>query len=79
MFVDLAGFTDLAAKIAPPELIDILNEIFSSFDVLMDIFKSEKIKTIGDSYMAVGGLDNKGPQTDSMVELAFMLAPLSQV
>jgi class 3 adenylate cyclase len=73
MFIDLVGFTDLAGRISPHNLIEILNNIFSAFDVLTEIYKVEKIKTIGDSYMVVGGLDSNEPQTDTMIELAFAM------
>jgi class 3 adenylate cyclase/CheY-like chemotaxis protein len=56
LFADIVGFTELAAGIAPEVLVGMLNEIFSRFDQLADQHGLEKIKTIGDSYMAVGGL-----------------------
>lgn len=56
LFADIVGFTELAAGIAPEVLVRMLNEIFSRFDQLAEQHGLEKIKTIGDSYMAVGGL-----------------------
>ncbi|MBD1927233.1 response regulator [Trichocoleus sp. FACHB-90] len=56
MFADLAGFTDFASHQSPTELVEILNHIFSDFDLLSKQHGLEKIKTIGDAYMVVGGL-----------------------
>jgi class 3 adenylate cyclase len=56
LFADIVDFTSLAARVPPAELIDLLNEIFSLFDDLAQQHGLEKIKTIGDAYMAVGGL-----------------------
>ncbi|HBY80684.1 MAG TPA: adenylate/guanylate cyclase domain-containing protein, partial [Cyanobacteria bacterium UBA11148] len=46
-FADIVGFTELAAQTSPIELVEILNEIFSEFDQLVDAHSLEKIKTIG--------------------------------
>ncbi len=56
LFLDIVGFSKLASKIQPRKLIDELNEIFSKFDSITDIYNCERIKTIGDSYMAVCGV-----------------------
>lgn len=56
LFADIVGFTELSASISPVELIEMLNEIFSTFDELTEEHGLEKIKTIGDAYMVVGGL-----------------------
>lgn len=56
MFADLVGFTDFASNQSPTELVEILNHIFSDFDLLSKQHGLEKIKTIGDAYMVVGGL-----------------------
>jgi class 3 adenylate cyclase len=56
LFADIVGFTRYASKMGPNELVAMLDEIFSEFDALADKYGVEKIKTIGDSYMAVGGL-----------------------
>jgi class 3 adenylate cyclase len=55
VFADIVGFTGLAARISSDELVEILNHLFSRFDALADRFGLEKIKTIGDAYMAVAG------------------------
>jgi class 3 adenylate cyclase len=56
LFADIVGFTPLAARLKPRELVDMLSGLFSAFDDLVAERGLEKIKTIGDSYMAVGGL-----------------------
>lgn len=61
LFADLVGFTSLANQVAPEELVDLLNDLFSRFDQLTDSHNLEKIKTIGDCYMVVGGLPRTRP------------------
>jgi class 3 adenylate cyclase/HAMP domain-containing protein len=56
LFADIVGFTPLASYLSPIELVNLLNEIFSQFDALAEKHGLEKIKTIGDAYMVVGGL-----------------------
>lgn len=56
LFADIVDFTKLSGQISPTELVGLLNEIFSRFDRLVERYGLEKIKTIGDSYMVVGGL-----------------------
>lgn len=56
LFADIVGFTQLASHLSPIELVDLLNKIFSEFDRLTERYGLEKIKTIGDAYMVVGGL-----------------------
>jgi adenylate cyclase len=57
MFADLAGFTEAARGLAPEEVVDFLDGLVRSFDTLCEQLGVEKIKTIGDSYMAAGGFD----------------------
>jgi class 3 adenylate cyclase len=56
IFADLVGFTTLATKIPPTALIHLLDKIFSAFDELAEQRGMEKIKTIGDAYMAAAGI-----------------------
>ena len=56
IFADLVGFTPMSADLAPGEVITMLSGLFSMFDDLVADRGLEKIKTIGDAYMAVGGL-----------------------
>ncbi len=53
LFADIAGFTNFSRALPPDALVLVLNDIFSSFDALVDQHAVEKIKTIGDAYMAV--------------------------
>jgi guanylate cyclase len=55
LFADIVGFTTFSAKIPTEELIVLLNDVFSGFDALAEKHRLEKIKTIGDAYMVVGG------------------------
>lgn len=56
LFADIVGFTVLSTRLSPTELVEMLNRIFSEFDRLAEKHNLEKIKTIGDAYMVVGGL-----------------------
>ena len=56
LFADLVGFTELSRKMEPGELVLLLNTLFSEFDRITAHHGVEKIKTIGDAYMAVCGL-----------------------
>lgn len=59
LFADIVGFTKLSQTMSSKELVDKLNEVFSSFDKIAVKLKIEKIKTIGDCYMAVAGIPEK--------------------
>jgi len=61
LFADIVGFTPLSASKTPQALVELLNRIFSEIDALADEHGLEKIKTIGDAYMAVAGLPNPWP------------------
>ncbi len=56
LFTDFKGFTQLSEKLSPKALVAEINECFSAFDHIMERYGVEKIKTIGDAYMAAGGL-----------------------
>ncbi|MGI9609952.1 MAG: adenylate/guanylate cyclase domain-containing protein, partial [Acidimicrobiia bacterium] len=72
LFVDLVGSTSLADSMAPGDLVEMLNRVFSAFDDLTDQFGLEKIKTVGDAYIAVGGLPTPDPDhLTSAAELAL--------
>ncbi|MDY6899924.1 MAG: adenylate/guanylate cyclase domain-containing protein [Cyanobacteriota bacterium] len=70
MFADIVGFTNLSSRIPPQQLVDLLNQIFSRFDLIAESYKLEKIKTIGDAYMVVGGLPS--PRADHAAAIANM-------
>ncbi|MFZ4544771.1 MAG: adenylate/guanylate cyclase domain-containing protein [Saprospiraceae bacterium] len=56
IFMDFVGFTAITRNMLPTELVSILNDYFTSFDQIFKEHNVEKLKTIGDGYMAVGGL-----------------------
>jgi len=56
LFTDFKGFTAISEQLSPKELVEDLNECFSAFDRICGKYGIEKIKTIGDAYMAAGGL-----------------------
>lgn len=58
-FSDIVGFTKASSTLEPKLLIDELNEIFTQFDNIMEKHKCERIKTIGDAYLAICGLPDK--------------------
>lgn len=70
LFADIVGFTGLAARVLPCQLVALLNEIFSTFDHLAEQHGLEKIKTVGDAYMVVGGLPT--PRSDHARAIAEM-------
>jgi len=61
LFADLVNFTNYAETRSPEEIVNLLNRLFSIFDRLTDSYELEKIKTIGDAYLVVGGLPNPIP------------------
>lgn len=56
LFTDFKGFTSLADKMSPDELVEELSACFTAFDNIIEKHKLEKIKTIGDAYMCAGGI-----------------------
>jgi guanylate cyclase len=72
LFADIVGFTELAARTKPQELVNLLNKLFSAFDRLTRRHGLEKIKTIGDAYMVVGGLPvSKTDHATAIAEIAL--------
>lgn len=56
LFADVVDFTWMATRMTPIETVDLLNEVFSHFDTLVETYELEKIKTIGDCYMVAAGV-----------------------
>jgi class 3 adenylate cyclase len=72
LFADIVGFTVLSGQIPPAEVVEFLNNLFTRFDALAHRHGVEKIKTIGDAYMAVAGLPNPYPDhAKRMVDMAM--------
>ncbi|MBD1938603.1 adenylate/guanylate cyclase domain-containing protein [Microcoleus sp. FACHB-68] len=74
LFADIVGFTELSSHISPTELVNLLNQIFSAFDRLAQTYELEKIKTIGDAYMVVGGLPvPRADHAEAIAEMAIAM------
>lgn len=80
LFADIVDFTRISAYHSPIEVVSLLNKIFSAFDQLAEQHGVEKIKTIGDAYMVVGGLPTPRPDhAEAIAEMAFdMLDKIAQ-
>ena len=70
LFADIVNFTPWSAELPPAEMVEMLNEIFSYFDSLLETYGVEKIRTIGDNYMCVSGVPT--PRADHAQTLARM-------
>lgn len=78
MFADIVNFTQLTESLGAKKIVNILNELFESFDNLTEIYKVEKVKTIGDNYMAVSGVPE--PSIQHAVSIAtYALALLDKL
>lgn len=72
LFADIVDFTRLSVSTSPGELVEMLNSIFSAIDALAETHQLEKIKTIGDAYMVVGGLPDPRPDhAKAVAEMAL--------
>jgi PAS domain S-box-containing protein len=72
LFADIVNFTPLASHMSATELVNLLNQIFSTFDQLVERYSLEKIKTIGDAYMVAGGLPTPRPaHAEAVAQLAL--------
>lgn len=60
LFADLVGFTRASHTVPPEEVVAYLDDLFTTFDALCDNYSVDKIKTIGDGYLVVGGLHDAG-------------------
>ena len=74
LFADVVNFTPMSAKMTATELVELLNEVFSNFDLLVEKYGLEKIKTIGDCYMVASGVPQ--PRDDHAKILANMALEL---
>ena len=70
LFADVVDFTRLSERLAPGEVVGILDHLFTHFDVLADAYGLEKIKTIGDCYMVAAGVPT--PRPDHARAMALM-------
>jgi len=72
LFSDIQGFTKIAEEMNPESLIDELDQFFFHFDSVVEKYNIEKIKTIGDAYMAAGGIPKKNSTNPVEVVLAAL-------
>jgi adenylate cyclase len=72
LFSDIQGFTKIAEEMNPEALIDELDQFFFHFDSVVEKYNIEKIKTIGDAYMAAGGIPHKNSTNPVEVVLAAL-------
>ena len=73
LMLDFVGFTEMTVSSDPNVLVSELNDIFTSFDRIVDQFGCERIKTIGDAYMAVSGLPEPNPDHAHNIARAAVL------
>jgi class 3 adenylate cyclase len=73
VFADIAGFTSLSRRLSPTDLIRLLDNLFSRFDAAAERCGMEKVTTIGDAYMAIGGM-NETVKTEQLALNASRLA-----
>jgi class 3 adenylate cyclase len=75
LFADIVGFTAMSSTMDPEELVRLLDEVFGVFDALVEASDLEKVKTIGDAYMIVGGMPIWRPDhLERMADLAIDIA-----
>jgi adenylate cyclase len=79
LFADIVGFTQLAAAMPAYVLVELLNDLFTQFDLAAHELGIEKIKTIGDAYMAVCGLPEPiADHTERMVKMALRMMDIAR-
>lgn len=83
LFADIVDFTPLSANLEPQKVVEILDTVFSSIDDIVEQYELEKIKTIGDCYMAVGGIpvpqsNHAERVANAALEIVPMLSNLSK-
>ena len=76
LFADMVGFTQLSSRLKPSKVVEVLDLLFGEFDAIADKHGVEKIKTIGDSYMAVGGVPiRQDDHADRVAKVALEMVP----
>ena len=77
LFADLVDFTPMSEQLPPEEVVALLDELFSAFDAIAERHGLEKIKTVGDAYMVVGGLpEPRADAEQAVVEMALEMLEL---
>lgn len=70
LFADIVGFTPMSAEMTPPQLVGLLNAVFSTFDGFVAELGLEKIKTVGDEYMVASGVPH--PRSDHAIAICTL-------
>ncbi len=78
LFLDISNFTQISAHLSPEHLVELLNTCFGGFDDIIQKYDLEKIKTIGDAYLAIDHIGNKQKRPDLMVQAAIEMMDFVQ-
>jgi guanylate cyclase len=79
LFADVVNFTPMSAGMSPPELVGLLNTVFTTFDGFVEELGLEKIKTVGDEYMVASGIPRMRPDhAHAIAELALRIRDHSE-
>ena len=79
LFADIVGFTQLAERLSPRDVVALLDRVFACWDALALRHGVEKIKTIGDAYMAAAGIPlPRGDHAEAIAEVALAMRPEAQ-
>jgi guanylate cyclase len=74
LFADMVNFTPMSAAMTPPQLIELLNDVFATFDGFVEELGLEKIRTVGDEYMVASGVPQARPDhAHAIAELALRI------
>ncbi len=74
LFADVVGFTPMSATMSPPELVGLLNAVFTTFDGFVEDLGLEKIKTVGDEYMVAAGVPHaRSDHAHAIADLALRI------
>jgi adenylate cyclase len=74
LFADVVNFTPMSAGLSPPELVGLLNDVFTTFDGFVEELGLEKIKTVGDEYMVASGVPHqRADHAEAIAELALRI------
>ncbi|MCH7801652.1 MAG: adenylate/guanylate cyclase domain-containing protein, partial [Chloroflexi bacterium] len=76
LFADVVGSTQLTVELSPQNMVELLNDVFSYFDTLVEKYNLEKIRTIGDNYMVASGVPE--PREDHAIALAGMAVEMNE-
>ncbi|MDP6512870.1 MAG: adenylate/guanylate cyclase domain-containing protein [SAR202 cluster bacterium] len=76
LFADVVGSTPLTVELTPKSMVELLNDVFSHFDTLVEKYGLEKIRTIGDNYMVASGVPE--PREDHAIALAGMAVEMNE-